>query len=139
MSRVINSDSPAQNRNRLLKLVSSTVLIIIQSRISEKELNDLIAFTILSLAEIEKTITLTTAPWEKREYWVKADQFRSEWIWVSDLRKKLDQSKTAKGWPKIPPEIFALGEKLKTIEPSKRLQGKEFWKGAYSVLLGKKK
>ena len=138
MNRVINSDSPAQNRNRLLKLVSSTILVINQSQITEKELNDLIAFTILSLAEIEKTITLTTAPWEKREYWVKADQFRREWNWVSEVRIKLDESRTTKGWSKIPPEIIDLGAKLKIVEPSKQSSGKEFWKGAYSVLLGKK-
>lgn len=138
MSRVINTDSPGQNRSRLLKLVSNAVSLIIQSNVSTNELNDLIAFTILSLTEIEKTIALTTAPWEKREYWVKADQFRNEWNWVFEIKTKLIQSRTAKGWMKIPPEINALEEKLKSVGAFKGLHGKEFWKGAYSVLLDKK-
>ena len=137
MSRVVNSDSPGQNRNRLLKLLSSTIAAMNQGNFDLNELNDALAFIILSLTEIERTIAQTTAPWEKREYWVKADQFRSEWKWVGDIKANLNQSKTEKGWLKKPPGISTLEEKLKTIEPSKRLQGKAFWKGAYSILIGK--
>ena len=61
--------------------------------------------------EIERTIAQTTAPWEKREYWVKADQFRSEWKWVGEIKTKLTQSRTAKGWEKMPVEIEILETK----------------------------
>ena len=137
MSRVINSDSPGQNRNRLLKLLSSTIAAMNQCNFAGNELNDAIAFIVLSLMEIEKTIAQTTAPWEKREYWVKADQFRSEWKWVGEIKTSLNQSKTEKGWVRMPPEIGILETNLKTIEPLKRMQGKAFWKGAYSILIGK--
>ena len=40
MSRVINSDSPGQNRNRLLKLLSSTIAVMNQSNFAANELND---------------------------------------------------------------------------------------------------
>jgi hypothetical protein len=138
MSRVINSDSPGQIRNRLLKLVWTTTTEINQSKFSEIELNDAIAFVILSLAEIERTISLTTAPWEKREYWVKADQFRGEWNWVGEAKTRLIQSRTEKGWLSVPPEIEALVAKLKEHEPSRRSQRKAFWKGAYSIFVAKK-
>jgi hypothetical protein len=138
MSRVINSDSPGQNRNRLLKLVAKTISLINQNNFFTNELNDQVAFIILSLTEIERTITLTTTPWEKREYWVKADQFRREWKWVGEMKTKLIESRTEKGWKKIPPEISSLEERLKIVSPSKRLQGKDFCKGAYSVLIGEK-
>jgi len=138
MSRVINSDSPGQNRNRLLKLLLSTIIEMNQSRFNAIELNDAVAFIILSLMEIERTIAQTTAPWEKREYWVKADQFRGEWKWVGEIKTSLIQSKTEKGWLTIPPEIVILAAKLEEFEPSKRMQGKAFWKGAYSILVAKK-
>ena len=96
MSRVINSDSPGQNRNRLLKLLSSTIAVMNQSNFAANELNDAIAFIVLSLMEIEKTIAQTTAPWEKREYWVKADQFRSEWKWVGEIKASLIPIKNRK-------------------------------------------
>jgi len=137
MSRVINSDAPGQNRKRLLKLLSSTISVMNQSNFTGNELNDAVAFIVLSLMEIERTIAQTTAPWEKREYWVKADQFRSEWHWVGEMKTRLIQSRTEKGWAIMPLEIGILEARLKTIEPSKRLQGKTFWKGAYSIFLGK--
>lgn len=137
MSRVINSDTPGQNRNRLLKLLSVTIAELNQSKFPADELNDAVAFIVLSLIEIEKTITQTTAPWEKREYWVKADQFRSEWKWVGEIKAKLIQSRTEKGWSKIPLETGILEAELKNIEPLNRMKGKTFWKGAYSIFIGK--
>jgi len=49
-------------------------------------------------------------------------------------KKGLIQSRKANGWVNIPAEIILLAEKIKMVEPSKSLQGKNFWKGAYSVL-----
>ena len=138
MSRVINSDLPYKKRIKILRLVSNSLSILGNDNISEKDRNDLFAFIILSLTEIEKTITQATASWEKRAYWVKADQFRNEWQWVSEIKTRLMQSRTAKGWEKIPAEIILLAEKLKMVEPSKRMQEKGFWKGAYSVLISQK-
>ena len=134
MSRVINSDLPSQKRKKILVLISNSFSIIGNDNLSENDRNDLIAFIILSLSEIEKTITQTTAPWEKRAYWIKADQFRNEWQWVGEIKTRLMQSRSARGWVKIPTEIMMLAEKLKMVEPSKRLQEKNYWKGAYSVL-----
>ncbi|MCJ7519880.1 MAG: hypothetical protein MUO42_09465 [Anaerolineaceae bacterium] len=123
-----------KKRTGLLELVSNSVSILDKENVPETVMNDLVAFIILSLTEIEKTITQTTAPWEIREYWVKADQFRSEWKWVSEIKRGLIQSRKANGWVNIPAEILLLAEKIKMVEPSKSLQGKNFWKGAYSVL-----
>ena len=138
MSRVINSDSPGQIRNRLLKLVSNTISQINQNNLEADELNDAIAFIVLSLMEIERTIAMTTAPWEKREYWVKADQFRSEWHWVGEITNNLKRSMTDKGWIRMPQEISILKDKVNEFETSKRIPGNEFWKGAYSVLRQRK-
>ncbi len=138
MSRVINSNSPGQNRNRLLKLLVRTIDEIYQSDLNAQDLNDALAFIVLSLIEIERTIAQTTDPWEKREYWVKADQFRNEWKWITEIKTKLNQSRTDKGWAAVPPEIGILEVKLKSIEPLKRLPDKTFWKGAYSILVIKK-
>lgn len=138
MSRVVNSDSPLQKRSKLLQLISNSIVVINSMKTAEEEMNDLIAFIILSLAEIEKTIHQTTAPWEKREYWVKADQFRNEWKWASDVKAQLIQANTASGWKKIPSGLIELEKRLKMVEPLKRIQGKEYWKGAYSILLSQK-
>ena len=134
MSRIINTDLPAQKRNRLMRFISNSVWILDNKQISKEDQNDLIAFIILSLAEIEKTINQSTAPWEKRDYWVKADQLRREWSWVKDIRKQLIKCKTSDGWKSIPPEIQPVRENSKCIKTEKKIRD-NFWKDAYSVLI----
>jgi hypothetical protein len=138
MSRVINSDLPAQKRKKILRLITNSIMVLEKEKLPENDINDLIAFIILSLVEAEKTIIQTTIPWEKRDYWVKADQFRNEWKWVCETKTRLMLSRTAKGWIKIPPEIGELKEQLKLTDQLKHIQEKVFWKGAYKVLLCQK-
>jgi hypothetical protein len=138
MSRIINSDLPAQKRKKIIRLISNAIMALEKENLPEIDINDLIAFIILSLEETEKTIIQTTKPWEKRDYWVKADQFRNEWKWVCETKIRLMLSKTAKGWIKIPSEIGELKEQLKLIDQLKHVQEKDFWKGAYKVLLVQK-
>jgi hypothetical protein len=137
MSKIINTDLPAQRRNKLLRFISSCLLLLQDQPPSKKDQNDLIAFIILSLAEIEKTITQSTAPWERRDYWVKADQLRSEWGWAAEVKNHLMRCKTSQGWTRIPLEIQLLKEKIKDVKPLKRI-GDDFWKNAYSALLKQK-
>ena len=134
MSRIINSNTPVQQRVKILKLISETVMILKEQPKLTRDSNDLIAFVILSLTEIEKTLIQSITPWEKRGYWVKADQFRKEWKWVSVVKNKLLQTLTVNGWQQMPQEIEGLAEKLIPFEPLKRMKGIDFWKGAYSVL-----
>jgi hypothetical protein len=134
MSRIINTDLPAQRRNKLLRFISNSVSILDKPLLSQKDQNDVIAFIILSLSEIEKTINQSTAPWERRDYWIKADQLRSEWSWVRDTKKQLVKCKTPLGWKIIPQEIVLLKEKIKQVKPFNKI-GDDFWKKAYLVFL----
>jgi hypothetical protein len=84
--------------------------------------------------EVEKTIDESVRPWEKREYWVKADAFREDWAWVKDLRKKLLAKFNTNDWQSMEWEIEDLREKLSLVEPLKRIEHQEFWKGAYQTL-----
>lgn len=137
MSRIINSDTPSQQRTKLLKLIANVVHILEENNSILGDLNDLIAFIVLSLMEIEKTINKTTAPWEKREYWVKADQFRREWKWVGENIKILLSSRTSAGWDNIPLEIGVLKDKLKDINIPRKFKDNRYWLGAFAVLLKK--
>ena len=49
---------------------------------------DLVAFIALALLEIDANIEKTVAPWEKRDYWVKADRFRMQWGWARGAGRK---------------------------------------------------
>jgi len=80
MSKVINTESPAVRRQKILRLIAIIVNQLGSVEQTRSEINDQIAFIYLSLIEIEKTIKATLKPWEKRDYWVKADKFRAEWL-----------------------------------------------------------
>ena len=95
---------------------------------------DMMSFVYLSLVEVEKTIDETVRPWEKREFWVKADAFREEWAWIKDLREKLLIKITSNNWQSMYQEIEAIKDKLSLVEPLKKINHQEFWKGAYQTL-----
>lgn len=97
-----------------------------------KKRNDMIAFIILSLGEIEKTVNDTIAPWEKRGYWTKAEHFTREWLWVKAIKDQLIQSEKPDGWKDWPEALNHLFVKLASIKPTrKKLDG--FWEGSYNL------
>lgn len=61
--------------------------------LDEKEKRDILAFMVLSLKEIHQLNEKTITAWENRGYWLKADRFRLQWLWVQrgkdDIEKHL--------------------------------------------------
>ncbi len=94
--------------------------------------NDIIAFIVLSLDEVEKTIQATLAPWEKRGYWSKADQFRLEWEWVERVRERMLKEETIKGWSRWPDALADLYVHLADVKPTRKKLG-DFWEGSYTL------
>ena len=82
MSRIIQTDSPAQNRKRLLKTLASAHRYFKQEKTTEVQQKDLCAFALLTLKALCESIDRTASAWEKRDYWLKADRLRSEWKWA---------------------------------------------------------
>lgn len=137
MTRIINSDTPAKKRNSVLKLLVNLKPVIQFKKPANESRNDVIAFIILSLEEIEKTINDTIRSWEKRGYWVKVEHFVNEWKWVTDIKEGIIQSETAKGWTKWPNVMEGLFSHLAEVRPTRKKLG-EFWKGSYKVYLKNK-
>ncbi len=55
----------------------------------ESTQRDVFAFLSLSLREVCDSVDETVAAWEKRDYWVKADRFRVEWLWAEQTHRQL--------------------------------------------------
>ena len=81
MSRVIRPDSPSRLRAALLDSVRAT-LPALDTAGSDAQLRDRLAFILLALRQVQASIEPTAEAWERRAYWVKADQFRRSWAWV---------------------------------------------------------
>ena len=79
---------------------------------------DLLAFIALSLKEIEETIDISVAAWEKRGYWVKADRYRMEWNWSARMGDDLKQSLLNEDWGRIANIIAQITQKLSKVNVS---------------------
>lgn len=134
MARIINSDTPAKKRNSIFKLFVNLMPIIRADKPDGETRNDVVAFILLSLEEVEKSVEDTVRAWEKRDYWSKVEQFLHEWAWVKDVKKNIQKEETGKGWTKWPAALGDLYSHLDQVKPTRKKLG-EFWKGSYQLYL----
>ncbi|NPA31807.1 MAG: hypothetical protein GXO37_07405 [Chloroflexi bacterium] len=132
MTRVFRSQTLAQQRRRLLQMLAQTVRALAQHDALNDQTRDMVAFLILTLREIASTVETTTAAWEKRDYWLKADQFRLEWEWAAELAAALEDALQAEDWDAITRVVLQLVPHLSQVTLPKRPRwGSEPWRGAW--------
>lgn len=136
MSRVINPDGVGKQRDRLMKAVALALReLAARQKIGEDE-RDMVAFIALALSEISETIDVTCRAWEKRDYWLKADQFRRDWAWPAQIAAKLERVVLAGGgeWQSLPALMVELSKRLEKVTLPKRNTLGAPWLGAYAQL-----
>ena len=134
MSRVINPDSAGKDRTRLSKGIILAIRELAKQSEPTAYARDLAAFIAIALQTIAEGIDASVAAWEKRDYWVKADRFRMEWMWAGTTAAKMKAAVLADDWATIAmlmPTIAAKFSKV-TVSDNHRL-GKP-WAGAYRQL-----
>lgn len=139
MSRVINPNSPGKERLQLLKAVQSALNAWNEnSKIKVENYWDLAAFITLSLEAIIRTTEATATAWEKRGYWVKAEQFRREWLWTEFIAKELRSNVINKNRNNLEINIAQVNEAVNDVlNVSTRALRGDPWKGAYQKLIEK--
>lgn len=98
---------------------------------AEKERLDIAAFILANLRNIAVTIDQAATAWEKRDYWVKADQFRMQWKWVERISSSLEQLIRSRNWEKMAELVAELAGKISLVEPPKRIPNPPPWEGAW--------
>ncbi len=91
MSRLVKTDGVGKQRDRLMKSVAWTLRDLAAKPKLDEDARDMAAYMALALHEIYATIDVTCAAWEKRDYWLKADQFRREWEWTAATASKIEK------------------------------------------------
>ena len=134
MSRVINPESAGKDRTRMVKGVALALRQLVQQQDTGEQTKDLAAFIALSLESIAETIEASVIPWEKRDYWVKADRFRMEWAWAGRLGKLMRQSVLAEDWMAVARLSGEIAGKLGAVKLAERQRLGEPWQGAYKRL-----
>ena len=98
------------------------------------EAKDLAAFISLALKNISEGIDSAVAAWEKRDYWVKADRFRMEWMWSGQYAEKMKTAVLADDWGTVAMLSAQIAQKFgKVVIAEKHRLGRP-WIGAYRQL-----
>ena len=134
MGRVVNPDGVGKQRDRLMKAVTFALRELAGRQKIDDTTRDLVAFLALALNEIHATIDVTCLAWEKRDYWLKADQFRREWAWAGRTAEKLERVVLGDDWANLPALMVDLSKHLEKVNLPKRNTLGTPWVGAHAKL-----
>jgi hypothetical protein len=107
---------------------------LMQQEDIEENTRDLAAFISLTLEKIHKTIDVTVAAWEKRDYWVKADRFRLDWAWSGTYAQEMQEAVIKDDWESVAIISAKVAQKLNKVHVPKRHRLGEPWHGAFDEL-----
>jgi len=134
MSRVINTNAPGKERTKLTRAIALAVRELAKKQAVDTEAKDLAAFIVLALEAVNDTIEPTVAAWEKRNYWVKADKFRLEWGWASQLADQMRVVLLDDDWAGVAQTSMQIAMKLQKIKISEKHRMGRPWVGSWKKL-----
>ena len=134
MSRVINPDSAGKDRIRLTKAIVLAVRELAKQKEVNNEAKDLAAFISLALKTISEGIDASVTAWEKRDYWIKADKFRMEWMWSGQYADKMKVALFTDDWGTIAMLMPQIAQKFSKIMVSDNHRLGKPWVGAFRQL-----
>jgi hypothetical protein len=131
LSRVINPESAGKDRTRLSKAIVLAVRELAKQKDITEETKDLAAFIALALRTIADGIDVSVAAWEKRDYWVKADRFRMEWMLSGQFADKLKVAIFTNDWGTIAMLMPQIAQKFSKVVVSDNHRLGKPWVGAF--------
>ena len=134
MSRVINPESAGKDRTRLTKSIVLAVRELAKQKDITDETKDLAAFIALALKTIANGIDVSVAAWEKRDYWVKADRFRMEWMWTGQYADKRKVALFTNDWGTVAMLMPQIAGKFNKVVVSENHRLGKPWVGAFRQL-----
>lgn len=134
MSRLINTDSVGKERTRLSKSIVLCIRGLAKQNQVTPEAKDQAAYIALALQAITEGIDSSVAAWEKRDYWVKADKFRMEWMWAGQYAEKMKTAVLSDDWAGIAVMLPSIAQKFNKIEVSDNHRLGTPWSSAYKLL-----
>ena len=134
MSRIINPKSAGKDRSRLSKAIVIAIRELAKQSEPTSVSRDLVAFIAIALSAISSGIDISVAAWEKRDYWVKADKFRMDWMWTGEIAARMKNAVLSDDWGAIARLLPQIAGKLGKIQVSDNHHFGRPWEGAYSKL-----
>ena len=138
MSRVINPDSAGKQRNQLMRTVAEILRRLSQKHDIDNEVKDMVATLVFCFREIDEGIDQSAAAWEKRDYWVKAEEVRQRWSWAVDMSDQLKAMVYNNSWEQMPQMMLKLLPRVADIKITKLTRKESDWLGNYDRLMREK-
>jgi hypothetical protein len=138
MGRVINPDTTGKRRNQLMRGSAEILRMLAQKRQIDDETRDMIATLVYNLREIDEGVEQSAEAWEKRDYWMKAEEFRKRWHWAGYMAGQLTSVTLENKWEKLPEIMVKLMPHFSDIKITKMTRKDSLWDGNYARLLGEK-
>ena len=135
MSPIINPDSAGKERTRLTKAIVLAVRQLAKLNQVNQEAKDLTAFIAIALRVISDGIDVSVAAWEKRDYWIKADKFRMEWMWTGQVADKMKVALFTNDWGTVAMLSAQIAQKFNKIEVSDNHRLGRPWEGAFQKMM----
>jgi hypothetical protein len=135
MGRVINTDSTGKQRNQLMRTAAEILRHLSQKAAVDDEVKDMLAMLVFCFRRIDEGIEQSTIAWEKRDYWMKAEDFRRRWYWVGLMEAELRAMVMSETWDKLPEMMVKLLPRFADIKITKFTRKESTWQGSYERLL----
>ena len=137
MSRVINPDSVGKLRTQMIKGIVLSIRELARQTETGTETRDIAAFIALALKTISDGIDTSVTAWEKRDYWIKADKFRMEWLWAGSAAEKMRIAVLSEDWATVAALSAQIAQKFSKIQVSQNHRLGKPWVGSYDQLSAK--
>lgn len=135
LSRLIQTETVGKERERLTRMIVIAIRELMNQTSPDSNTKDIGAFISIALIAVHKTVERTVAPWEKRNYWVKADRFRINWAWAEIMGENMKEALLVDNWSEVAILTGQIGEKLSNIKVSPRHRMGKPWVGAWKQLI----
>ncbi|MEO8608973.1 MAG: hypothetical protein ABI690_13880 [Chloroflexota bacterium] len=135
MSPVINTDSTGKQRNQIMRTGAEILRRLSQKTDIDAEVKDMLAMLVYCFREIEEGIDQSAQAWEKRDYWVKAEELRQRWSWPGDVADQIQAMLFKEDWNMLPPLMVKLLPRFADIKITKLTRNETLWQGTYERLL----
>jgi hypothetical protein len=138
MSRVINPDSAGKQRSALMRTGAEILRRLSQKGAIDDDVHDMVAHLVFVFHEIDEGIDVSATAWEKRDYWMKADDLRQRWAWSGRMADELQALVFAERWDDLPAMIVKLFPYFNDVKVTKMMRKETLWRGSYTRLLREK-
>ncbi len=135
MSRVINVNSPGKVRNQQLRTCAEILRHLSKKATLDDEAKDMIAHLVFCFRIIHDTIEHAAEVWEKRNYWMKAEELRRNWDWVHAMTVETEQLIRNDNWSSLPTILAGLFRHVGHIKIKKFTRSAGEWQDSYRKLL----